>query len=84
MDRNCAGRCFRASADWQIILSDGTALGDVRYTQETELGDLLYVQSRGVRHGRAEVLECLGRGGDVDATEYTFRPRANQSDEYQA
>ena len=62
-----------ASADWQIVLSDGTALGDVRYTLETDGGDLLYVQSRGVRHGSAEVLSRLGRGEDVDASEYTFR-----------
>jgi Protein of unknown function (DUF3237) len=62
-----------ASADWQIILSDGTALGDVRYTLRTEHGDLLYVQSRGVRHGSPEVLARLGRGEDVDASEYTFR-----------
>ncbi len=62
-----------ASADWQIILSDGTVLGDVRYTLETERGDLLYVQSMGVRHGRPDVLERLGRGEDVDAADYTFR-----------
>jgi hypothetical protein len=62
-----------ASADWQIVLPDGTALGDIRYTLETDRGDLLYVQSRGVRHGPAEVLSRLGRGEDVDASEYTFR-----------
>jgi hypothetical protein len=62
-----------ASADWQIVLRDGTALGDIRYTLETEGGDLLYVQSRGVRHGSADVLARLGRGEDVDASEYTFR-----------
>ncbi len=62
-----------ASADWQIILPDGTALGDVRYTLETERGDLLYVQSQSVRHGSTAVLERLGRGEDVDAGEYTFR-----------
>ncbi len=62
-----------ASGDWQIILSDGTALGDVRYTLKTESGDVLYVQSRGVRHGSPEVLARLGRGEDVDASEYTFR-----------
>jgi hypothetical protein len=62
-----------ASADWQIVLSDGTALGDIRYTLETDRGDLLYVQSRGVRHGSAEVLSRLGRNEDVDASEYTFR-----------
>ncbi len=62
-----------ASADWQIVLPDGTALGDIRYTLETDAGDLVYVQSRGVRHGSAEVLARLGRGEDVDASEYTFR-----------
>ncbi len=65
-----------ASADWQIILPDGTAIGDVRYTLKTERGDLLYVQSQGVRHGPPEVLERLGRGEDVDASEYTFRTSA--------
>jgi hypothetical protein len=62
-----------ASADWQIILPDGTALGDIRYTLQTDDGDLLYVQSRSVRHGPADVLARLGRGEEVDASEYTFR-----------
>jgi hypothetical protein len=62
-----------SSADWQVVLPDGTALGDVRYTLQTDGGDLLYVQSRGVRHGSAEVLERLARGEDVEASEYTFR-----------
>jgi muconolactone delta-isomerase len=62
-----------ASADWQTVLADGTALGDIRYTLRTDGGDVLYVQSRGVRHGSAEVLARLGRGENVDASEYTFR-----------
>jgi hypothetical protein len=61
------------SADWQTILPDGTALGDIRYTLQTDRGDLLYVRSRGVRHGSPEVLARLSRGDDVDASEYTFR-----------
>ncbi len=61
------------SADWQILLADGTALGDVRYTLRTDHGDLLYVRSQGVRHGSAEVLARLGRGEEVDASEYVFR-----------
>ncbi len=61
------------SADWQIVEPDGTALGDIRYTLETVGGDLLYVQSRSVRHGSAEVLARLGRGEHVDASEYVFR-----------
>ncbi len=62
-----------ASADWQIVLPDGTVLGDIRYTLQTSAGELLYVQSRGVRHGSAEVLARLARGEDVDASEYVFR-----------
>jgi len=62
-----------ASADWQFALPDGTAIGDIRYTLQTEDGDALYVQSRSVRHGSAEVLARLARGEDVDASEYTFR-----------
>jgi Protein of unknown function (DUF3237) len=62
-----------ASADWQIVLPDGIALGDIRYTLQTDTGELLYVQSRGVRHGSAEVLARLGRGEDVDPSEYIFR-----------
>ena len=62
-----------ASADWQIVTGDGTSLGDIRYTLQTDAGDLLYVKSRGVRHGSATVLDRLGRGEDVDPDEYMFR-----------
>ena len=62
-----------ASADWQIVLTDGTALGDIRYVLQTDRGDLLYVQARSVRHGSSEVLARVARGEDVDAAEYTFR-----------
>jgi hypothetical protein len=62
-----------ASADWQIVLPDGTALGDIRYTLQTDHGDLLYVRSQGVRHASAEVLARIARGEDVDASEYVFR-----------
>jgi len=62
-----------ASADWQIVLADGTTLGDIRYTLQTDAGAVIYVQSRSVRHGPAEVLARLARGEEVDAGEYTFR-----------
>src|SRR6266576_1590139 len=61
------------SADWQLVLPDGTALADIRYTLQTNDGELLYVQSRGVRHGSADVLARLARGEDVDPSQYTFR-----------
>src|SRR6202035_3286952 len=43
-----------ASADWQVVLADGTVLGDIRYALETEAGALMYVRSRSVRHGPAD------------------------------
>jgi hypothetical protein len=61
------------SADWQTILADGTALGDIRYTLCTEEGHLLDVRSRSVRHGSADVLARLAKGEPVDPHEYTFR-----------
>jgi hypothetical protein len=62
-----------ASADWQIVLADGTALADIRYTLQTDSGALLYVRSSGVRHGEPEVLARLARGEEVQASEYTYR-----------
>jgi muconolactone delta-isomerase len=61
------------SADWQTVLPDGTALGDIRYTLQTDGGAVLAVRSDGVRHGPPDVLARLARGEDVDAAEYTFR-----------
>ncbi len=61
-----------ASADWQTFLPDGPAPGDIRYKLRTDGGGLLYVESRGVRHGPAEVLARLGGGEDVNPAEYTF------------
>jgi muconolactone delta-isomerase len=69
-----AGRLVaEGSADRQTILTDGTAVGDIRYTVETDGGELLAVESRSVRHGGAEVLARLARGEDVDPAEYVFR-----------
>jgi hypothetical protein len=62
-----------ASADWQTIRPDGAAIGDIRYTLQTDDGAVLYVQARSVRHGPPEVLERLARGEDVPASAYTFR-----------
>jgi hypothetical protein len=62
-----------ASADWQIVRPDGTALGDIRFTLQTKQGEALYVRSQGVRHGDAKVLARLSRGEEVDASEYMFR-----------
>ncbi len=61
------------SGDWQTVLADGTASGDIRYTLRTQDGALIAVRSQSVRYGPAEVLARLGRGEPVDPSEYIFR-----------
>jgi Protein of unknown function (DUF3237) len=65
-----------ASADWQLVRPDGTSIGDIRYTLQTEDGALLYVRARSIRHGDPDVLARLARGEEVDAGEYIFRAAA--------
>ena len=60
-------------ADWQIVRPSGSSVADIRYTLKTDRGALLYVQSRGVRHGKPDVLARLAAGEEVDPSEYTFR-----------
>jgi Protein of unknown function (DUF3237) len=60
-------------ADWQTLRAGGSSVADIRYTLKTDRGALLYVQSRGIRHGKPEVLARLAAGEEVDPSEYTFR-----------
>jgi hypothetical protein len=60
-------------ADWQIVRASGSSVADIRYTLKTDRGALLYVQSKGVRHGDPDVLARLAAGEGVDPSEYTFR-----------
>lgn len=67
------GRILPGGADWQIIRSDGAADIEARYTIETDGGATILVESKGLRHGPAEVMEKLARGEPVDADAYYFR-----------
>ena len=67
------GRILRGGADWQIIRSDGTADIQARYTIEADNGRHILVSSEGLRHGPPHVMEKLGRGENVDPSQYYFR-----------
>jgi hypothetical protein len=67
------GRVLRGGADWQIIRTDGTADIQARYTIEAENGGHILVSSEGLRHGPPHVMEKLGRGENVDPSQYYFR-----------
>ena len=66
------GRVLGGGADWQIIRSDGFAELDSRYTLETEAGDLIYVQNRGMRHAAPQVMEKLLAGEPVAPSQVYF------------
>ena len=67
------GRILRGGADWQIIRTDGTADIQARYTIEADNGGLVLVSSEGLRHGPPHVMEKLGKGENVDPSQYYFR-----------
>jgi hypothetical protein len=67
------GRILRGGADWQIIRTDGTADIQARYSIEADNGGHVLVSSEGLRHGPPHVMEKLGRGENVDPSQYYFR-----------
>lgn len=60
------GRVQPGGADWQLIHEDGFTEVDARYTLETDRGDLIYVQNRGIRHAPPEIIKKLLAGEVVD------------------
>lgn len=70
-----SGELLPGGADWQVLQEDGTALVQARYTLRTDDGELLLVNSRGVRTGPPEVLAALLRGDapPPDPDRYYFR-----------
>lgn len=60
-------------ADWQLVRADGCLEIDGRYSARTPDGDLIYIQSVGVRSGDPAVLESLIAGRPVAPSDYYFR-----------
>jgi hypothetical protein len=70
---NFKGRILNNGADWQVVTKEGTAIIDTRYLLETDDAALIYLQTRGYRHGPAEVLARIAKGEIVDADLYYFK-----------
>jgi hypothetical protein len=68
-----SGEILDNGADWQVVTQQGVALIDTRYLLRLADGALAYLQTRGYRHGPAEVIAALARGEDVDPQRYYFR-----------
>jgi hypothetical protein len=67
------GEILDNGADWQIVAADGVASIDTRYLLRLDDGALAYLQTRGFRHGPAEVIAALANGAEVDPSRYYFR-----------
>jgi Protein of unknown function (DUF3237) len=68
-----SGEILPGGADWQILAPDDTAIVEARYTLRTRDGELILVNSRGVRTGPPDVLAALRRGEMREPDDYYFR-----------
>jgi Protein of unknown function (DUF3237) len=73
---NMKGTIVSGGADWQTLRADGSADLEARYTLKTDDGVLIYIQNKGVRHAKPEVLARLAKGEKVDPKEYYMRTSA--------
>jgi hypothetical protein len=67
------GSLVEGGVDWQVQRADGVTDISAHYVIRTEDGALVEVQSEGMRHGPAEVMQRLARGEPVARDEYFFR-----------
>ena len=74
------GTILSGGSDWQSLRQDGATTLNVRLVMQTDDDQLIAVRYRGVRHGPKEVLARIGRGENVNPSEYYMArvcPRSN-------
>ena len=67
------GALVEGGVDWQINRADGVLDIAAHYVIRADDGALIEVQSNGMRHGPAAVMQRLARGEAVARDEYFFR-----------
>lgn len=67
------GSIVEGGVDWQVLRADGVLEIAAHYVIRADDGGLIEVQSDGLRHGPAEVMQRLARGEAVARDEYFFR-----------
>jgi hypothetical protein len=67
------GTILNNGADWQIVTKDGLTIIDTRYLLQTDDGALIYLQTKGYRHGPPDVIAKVVKGETVDPNLYYFR-----------
>lgn len=68
-----SGEVLAGGTDWQIQRRDGTLDISAQYVIRAADGALIEVESRGYRHGPAEVMARLAKGEPVSPDAYYFR-----------
>ncbi|MDB5817129.1 MAG: hypothetical protein JWQ11_769 [Rhizobacter sp.] len=68
-----SGTVVPGGVDWQVRRQDGTLDIQAHYVLKHDDGSLVEIQSSGLRHGPAAVMERLARGEAVGRDEYFFR-----------
>ncbi len=74
---NMKGIVIAGGADWQTVRADGTADLEARYTLKTDDGVLIYIQNKGIRHAKPDVLARMAKGEKVNPSEYYMRTAAS-------
>lgn len=67
------GQILNNGADWQTVTADGVAIIDTRYLLKLDDGEMVYLQTRGLRYGPPEVMAKVAKGEPVDPAQYYFR-----------
>jgi hypothetical protein len=70
------GKILPGGADHQLLQPDGFTQLEARYILQTDQGEMIYVNNRGMRHGPPEVLARLNKGERVDPNLIYFRTAA--------
>ncbi|MDZ7899777.1 MAG: DUF3237 domain-containing protein [Arcicella sp.] len=67
------GEVLDGGADWQIVRKDGVSELEAHYQIKTDDGVIIYIKNIGLRVATPEVTARIGRGEQVNPSEYYFR-----------
>jgi hypothetical protein len=71
--KKLSGEVLPEGADWQLVRPDGSTLLHARYTLRTKDDAIIYVENKGIRWCKPDVLAQLARGDTVNPSKYYFR-----------
>ena len=67
------GKILPGGADALLTRNDGSLTPDVRLVIKTHDDALIFVQYRGIRHGKPEIMDRIAAGENVSPNEYYLR-----------